>query len=59
MKENFKDFQGLGKGLLKFKGFQEAYAPCNIITSIICLFVCFLNSKDCYCDCNSKLQNKA
>ena len=27
-KENFKDFQaGLEKGLLKFKGFQDAYEP--------------------------------
>ena len=26
-KENFKDFQGLHKGLLKFKGFQDAYEP--------------------------------
>ena len=26
-KENFKDFQDLEKGLLKFKGFQDAYEP--------------------------------
>ena len=29
MKENFKDFEGLEKRLLKFKGFQDAHEPCH------------------------------
>ena len=28
-KTNFKYFQGLEIGLLKFKGFQDAYEPCQ------------------------------
>ena len=27
---NFKYFQGLEIGLLKFKGFQDAYEPCHL-----------------------------
>ena len=30
-KTNFKYFQGLEIGLLKFKGFQDAYEPCKVL----------------------------